>query len=67
METSVLWSCITEAKLLVDAAYNQTQMRWAWVWALHGPGRVHVGGWAPIKVVSPTILPLNTMEAMPCW
>lgn len=25
VETSVLQSCITEAKFLVDAAYNQTQ------------------------------------------
>lgn len=47
METSVLQNCITEARLLVDAAYNQTERRWAWawVWGLHGPGRVDDGGW----------------------
>lgn len=27
VETSVLQGCITEAKLLVDAAYNQTERR----------------------------------------
>ncbi|KAM5214554.1 LOW QUALITY PROTEIN: eosinophil peroxidase [Hipposideros larvatus] len=63
-ETSVLQGCTTQAKLLVDTTYNQTQKMW--FWGLHGPGRVDVGGWAPAKVISPITLPLGTMEGMPC-
>lgn len=57
VETSVLQDCVKEAKLLVDAAYNRTQGRWAWVWGLHGPGRADEGGWAPTKVTSPVSCP----------
>lgn len=64
METSVLQSCITEAKLLVDAAYNQTQRRWAGAWALRGPGRAREGGRAPTKDISPITLPLGTMRTV---
>lgn len=40
MENSVLRDCIAEAKLLVDAAYNWTQKRWAWDFtSLGGPVR----------------------------
>lgn len=57
METSVLQNCVKEAKLLVDAAYNRTQGRWAWVWSLHGTGRVDEGGWAPTEVTLPISCP----------
>lgn len=55
VETSVLRDCITEAKLLVDSAYNQTQRRWVW--------EDQCSGWAPAMVMSAITLPLGTWDS----